>query len=139
MISNSHVLTTARYCTKGETVATIKVLLGGHNIENESSGTRVTVNAITDDPKFDPTTYLNDYSILTLAQPVTFTDKVSPACLPSDGTQDYAGQEATVIGWGNKEDGSRPSVLQEANVTVITNKECQSDWSAYPGHVSEYA
>ena len=35
LISESHVLTTAR-CTKQETVSTIKVLVGGHNIGNEN-------------------------------------------------------------------------------------------------------
>ena len=129
MISKSHVLTTAWCTTLGE--SKIKVLIG--------DGSKVAVSTITDDPLYNINTDQNDFSILTLAQAVTFSDKVSPACLPSDGTQDYAGQEATVIGWGITEDGSRPSVLQEANVTVITNKECQSDWSAYPGHVSEYA
>ena len=129
-------MTSAR-CTKGETVSTIKVLVGAHNIENENSGTRVAISAIADDPKFDPssssTTYLNDFSILTLAEPVTFTDKVSPACLPSDVTQDYAGQEATVIGWGYTP--SRPSVLQKANVRVISNKDCRNGWSHIPDDI----
>ena len=73
-------LTTARCrCTKGETVSTIKVLVG-----NVNSGTRVAISAISDVPPFDSTTWKNDFSILTLAEPVTFTDKVFPACLPSD-------------------------------------------------------
>ena len=79
MISESHVLTTAR-CTKRKTVSTIKVLVGGHNIGNENSG--VATSSISDDPLFDSTTWRNDFSILTLAEPVTFTDKVSPT--PSD-------------------------------------------------------
>ena len=129
MISESHVLTTARCrCTKGETVSTIKVLVG-----NVNSGTRVAISAISDVPLFDSTTWKNDFSILTLAEPVTFTDTVSPACLPSDVSQDYAGQEATVIGWGYTP--SRPSVLQKANVRVISNKDCRNGWSHIPDDI----
>ena len=63
-------LTTARCrCTKGETVSTIKVLVG-----NVNSGTRVAISAISDVPLFDSTTWKNDFSILTLAELVTFTD-----------------------------------------------------------------
>ena len=124
-------LTTARCrCTKGETVSTIKVLVG-----NVNSGTRVAISAISDVPLFDSTTWKNDFSILTLAEPVTFTDTVSPACLPSDVTQDYAGQVATVIGWGIKEDGSRPAVLQKANVPVISNEDCRNGWSHIPDDI----
>ena len=33
-----------------------------------------------------------DFSILTLAQPVTFSSTVAPACLPWDTNQTYVGQ-----------------------------------------------
>jgi len=106
----------------------LKVVIGAHNV-NDATVHSVPVSYINVDPDYATAPYDNDMSILTLAQPVTFSDTVSPACLPSDGTQDYAGQEATVIGWGIIEDGSRPSVLQEANVTVITNEQCDSEWA----------
>ena len=139
LISKSHVLTKAR-CTRGETNTTIKVLIGAHNISKGSNdGTRVAVSTIANDPLYDSITGQNDFSILTLAQPVTFTDTVSPACLPSDVSQDYAGQEATVVGWGRTDiDNKLQSVLQEAIVRVINNTECQQSAVYQGGHVPEY-
>ena len=139
MISKSHVLTTAR-CTLGEYSTTIKVLIGAHNTSTRSNdGTRVAVSTITNDPLYDSNTGQNDFSILTLAEHVTFTVTVSPACLPSDVTQDYAGQEATVIGWGRTEDDNNlQSVLKETNVIIINNTECQES-AVYLGyHVPNY-
>ena len=46
--------------------------------------------------------------------------------LPSDSWySDYAGQVATVTGWGNTASAGSPSnTLQEVQVTVISNQDC---------------
>ena len=102
-----------------------------------------------------------DFSILTLAQPVTFTTAVNPACLPWNVDEDYTGhvistiylqylqistiylqisthiyvQVATVTGWGTTTfGGSQPSALQEVNVTVTSNTQCEN---AYGSNVAE--
>ena len=109
--------------------------MGEHDTTDSEADIR-TISAITDHPDYDSSNnFAYDFSILTLAEPVTFTDKVSPACLPSDVSQDYAGQEATVIGWGYTP--SRPSVLQKANVRVISNKDCRNGWSHIPDDIAE--
>ena len=109
----------------------MKVIIGAHSINAIDAPALFSISIVTTDPEFTGVPPNNDFSILTLAQPVTFSDKVSPACLPSDVTQDYGGQEATIIGWGYTEDGRKPSVLQEANVTIITNEMCNSEWWQY--------
>ena len=38
-----------------------------------------------------------DFSILTLAQPVTFTTAVNPACLPWNVDEDYTGHVISTI------------------------------------------
>ena len=44
-------------------------------------------------------------------------------------------QVATVTGWGTLQSGgSQPSALQEVNVTVTTNEECQA---AYGSNIGE--
>ena len=42
----------------------------------------------------------NDVAVLTLDSPVAFTKNIRPICLPQ-GSQNYAGLPATVIGWGS--------------------------------------
>jgi len=38
--------------------------------------------------------------MLELAEDLTFTKKIKPACLPSSETKDYSGSASTVSGWG---------------------------------------
>merc|ERR1712112_496303 len=127
LISSTHVLTAA-HCTDGDTASNVKVLLGEHNI-TDSDFNRVDVAQIINHPNYIRRTLDNDYAILRLANPVAFTNKVSPACLPADLDVTYAGDLATATGWGKLSwEGSNPDVLQEVNVTVTTNTECNNAW-----------
>jgi len=101
----------------------IQVLLGEHRI-NDGEFTRVDVANINEDPDYDFPD--GDFSILTLSKPVTFSSSVRPVCLPSDTTKTYAGELATVTGWGTlSSGGSQPDVLMEVDVTVTTNDFCK--------------
>merc|ERR1719297_190189 len=51
-----------------------KSLLGNFN--------RVKISAINDDPLYDDNSFQYDFSILTLAEPVTFSASLAPACMP---------------------------------------------------------
>jgi V8-like Glu-specific endopeptidase len=46
---------------------------------------------------------LNDIAILTVEQPISFTDTIQPACLPSKPAKAYIGQGLVVSGWGRTE------------------------------------
>merc|ERR1712240_666348 len=110
LISCSHVLTAA-HCTAGSSASSISVLVGEHRI--------------------DDNTLDNDYSILTLAQPVKFSTTVAPACLPADNSKDFAGEMATVSGWGTlSSGGNQPTVLNEVDVTVQSNAQCQTAYGS---------
>merc|ERR1719330_1121874 len=120
LISSTHVLTAA-HCTQRSASST-KVLLGEHNI-NDNDYNRVDVAEIINHPDYDDGTTDNDYAILRLANPVTFTNEVSPACLPADLSATFTGVLATVTGWGTlSSGGSQPTVLQEVDVTVTSNE-----------------
>ena len=55
----------------------------------------------------------NDFAIIKLASPVSFSDRVSPICLPSASTN-YDNKVATVTGWGTlSSGGSQPNILQK--------------------------
>merc|ERR1712037_278422 len=129
LISSSHVLTAA-HCTAGSSASSIRVILGEHNIA-DSDINRVDVAEIINHPNYNSATTDNDYAILRLASPVTFTDEVSPACLPADLSATFAGVLATVTGWGTlSSGGSQPTVLQEVDVTVTTNIECNNAYGS---------
>jgi len=132
LISSQHVLTAA-HCTAGSSASNIAVLVGEHRID-DNSFSRVPVSAITDHPDYNSNTLDNDYSILTLSSPVSTSQIVSPACLPA-GTSDYAGRTVTVSGWGTTTSGgNQPTVLNDVQVTVQSNAQCNS---AYGGIITD--
>merc|ERR1719477_1645 len=125
LISDRHVMTAA-HCTVGQAASPsgLRVLLGEHKTD-DATQTKVEVQAINDDPLYDTSNFRNDFSILTLKEPVTFSTAVRPICLPSDTSKTYAGQKATVSGWGTlSSGGNQPTVLMEVDVTVTTNTFC---------------
>merc|ERR1719384_609153 len=131
LITSQHVLTAA-HCTAGSSPSNIAVLVGEHRID-DNSFTRLSLSAITDHPGYNSGTLDNDFSILTLSSPVTFSNTVKPACLPSS-TSDYAGQVAVVSGWGTfSSGGNQPTVLNDVSVTVQSNQDCNS---AYGGDIT---
>merc|ERR1712180_110139 len=123
LISDRHIMTAA-HCTAGSTAESIQILLGEHRT-NDDDFTRVDVSQINDDPNYS---FPNgDFSILTLTEPVTFTSSVRPACLPATTDKTYAGELATVTGWGTlSSGGNQPTVLMEVDVTVTTNEVCNN-------------
>ena len=133
-----HVLTSAK-CTHETDVivwdaASLEVIIGEHSLEDKiASGSRYGVSLITNDPSYTgPPNYDYDFSILTLSKMVSFTNEISPACLPWNLEEKYAGHVATVTGWGRlmPNNGIKAKTLQEVNVTVLTNLNCKNAWSA---------
>ena len=64
---------------------------------------------------------------------------VRPVCLPS-GHQKYAGQTATVVGWGSlKENGPQPNTLMEVTVKIWDNPTCKDTYgNAAPGGIMDH-
>ena len=64
-------------------------------------------------PSYSASAFDNDFAIIKLASPVSFSDRVSPICLPSTSTN-YDNKVATVTGWGTlSSGGSQPNILQK--------------------------
>jgi hypothetical protein len=47
--------------------------------------------------------------MITLSSPVTYTSTISPVCLANSNDQ-FAEQEAAIIGWGTTSEGDTPSM-----------------------------
>ena len=110
----------------------IEVIIGEHKPGVPiAQGSRYSVNLITNDPSYTgPPNYNYDFSIITLSQMVSFSNKVAPACLPWNVEEKYDGQVATVTGWGRLANGDKAQTLQEADVTVLTNSNCKNSWNS---------
>jgi len=83
-------------------VARVTVRLGDYDIKTNSEIRHIErrVKRVVRHRGFNSRTLYNDVAILTLSEPVEFTEQIRPICLPS-GSQLYAGKTATVIGWGS--------------------------------------
>ena len=131
LIGPQHVLTSAG-CIALESANSIQVLLALHS----TSGAKTTVNVsqIILHPQYDYNRMNNDYGILKLANPVSFGDKMRPACLPNNRNEKYVGKKATVTGWGTMSwGGTVPDELHEVDVTVTSFKTCNNAYSLrYP-------
>merc|ERR1712058_138122 len=79
LISDREVLT-ARHCTDGANPA--YVLLGEHDLRKNDGEQKFRVCSVVNHPNYNAGTVDYDFAILRLCDKVTFSDDISPACLP---------------------------------------------------------
>ena len=129
---------TAAHCVDDAIFSSISVIVGEHNIDDDNFE-RLAISKIVVDPLWNPALYergsdseelpANDFAILTLAEPLSFSAEVSPVCLPWNTTKHYSGEAATTTGWGltSSEGMKQPTVLQKVDLTVLSNNDCQQE------------
>lgn len=89
-------------------------------------------------PRHNKDNHEFDVALLRLKKlPDLSAGELWPACLPADRTAAYDGLTATVVGWGRTEgkSNSSPRWLQELEVNVISQQQCQRQWSHGKGKV----
>ena len=102
-------------------------MLGEHEYTDtsETEHLRMDVSQINNHPDYDSSTTDYDFAMLKFATAVDFASypHIRPACLPSDDSNTYAGETATVTGWGTTSSGgSVSSSLREAfKIPTINN------------------
>merc|ERR1711971_779778 len=101
-IVNKKFVLTAAHCWDSR-FTNLRVIVGEHNLcdglTNEG-GKVIKVKTATLHPNYNKQTMDNDIAVLELAEELTFTDKIKPACLPSSATKDFSGTASTISGWG---------------------------------------
>ncbi|XP_008318850.1 serine protease 27-like [Cynoglossus semilaevis] len=127
LISNLWVLTAA-HCLSGFEKNTITVYVGrliktGPNFNEVSRS----VSEIQCHESYNLLTNEHDICLVKLDSPVDFTNYIRPICLPTSNSTFYTGTSTWVTGWGNTDPDaySLSDVLQEVNLPVVGNNECQ--------------
>ena len=98
----------------------IQVVVGEHNIGDRWADRRA-VSRILQHPRYRvKAPHLHyDFSIVTLARPITFSHTMSPICLPASAQSQYTDEIATVSGWGRTSwQGPQPDTLLETTMRV---------------------
>ena len=132
---NDRFVLTAAHCDEYP-LQTIEVLLGEHDHTqtDESVELRVAAKSFKRHPNYDSYSVDNDFALIELKHPVDFAchEHIRPACLPTVDVPE--GSTMTITGWGTlSQGGSQPDVLQEAQITKVSDADCES---AYPGDIT---
>jgi len=134
IISDLHILTAA-HCTlypqlsPAQSQQVIRVSVGEYSITDDDIHIR-TISSVTIHPGYNPENLANDLAILTLSSPLAFSKAIAPICLPANSSNTFAGETATVIGWGRTSPGGNQSTsLQEVDLTVTSNDYCKTNYS----------
>jgi len=129
MLLSSDTVLTAAHCR--QSTSAFKVIVGEHDVSNSDGEQTISPSRWINHPSYNAKSYDNDFAIIKLASPITFSDRVSPICLPSTSTN-YDSKVATVTGWGTlSSGGSQPSILQKVDVNTMTNAKCSASDTAY--------
>ncbi|XP_067463265.1 enteropeptidase [Thunnus thynnus] len=123
-------LLTAAHCVYGKNIhlQSWSAVFGLHSQSDLHSSHVQTrqVDRIVINREYNRETKQADIAMMHLQQPINFTEWVQPVCLPADGQKFTAGRKCFIAGWGrDAEQGSLPNVLQEAQVPLVSQDQCQ--------------
>jgi len=104
--------------------------------DNEPGEQVVGISEIHVHPKFDGYNFNYDVALMKLKTPITYTDHISPVCLPSELQEKtpVAGSSVFLTGWGITEKYFPSNTLKQVAVPLRTKENCKP---AYPGELDE--
>ncbi|XP_050999133.1 granzyme B-like [Acomys russatus] len=113
--------------------SSINVTLGAHNIkELEKTQQIIPVAKCIPHPDYNTKYFSNDIMLLKLKRKAKRTSAVRPLDLPRRNAHVKPGDVCNVAGWGMLDRaGKYPNTLQEVELTVQKDQECES---LYPSH-----
>merc|ERR1712168_647824 len=123
---------TAAHCVVDKRPSIYKIVLGEHDMKDgkETDSMSVGVEKIISHNKYNSRKINYDFALMKLKKDIDFKKHphMRPICLPNANAGDFAGEKAIVSGWGaTSEGGDVSNVLLEAEVNVMSNKECVSN------------
>ncbi|TRY72711.1 hypothetical protein TCAL_01130 [Tigriopus californicus] len=127
LIDSTHVLTAA-HCFPRSQITHVR--LGEHDITTSSDGASpvdIRIRSTKVHEQWNSNSLKNDIAIVTLSQPVSFTSRILPACLPNrlQGTDLSVLPQPFIIGWGsNGTSSGTATALRQAPINVVSQPDC---------------
>ncbi|CAH6792909.1 Ovch2 [Phodopus roborovskii] len=129
-IVSSQWVITAAHCMANRNIAlTLNVTAGEHDLSQaEPEEQTLAIETIIIHPQFSTRKPMNyDIALLKMVGTFQFGQFVRPVCLPEPGEHFKPGFVCTTAGWGRlTEGGSLPQVLQQVNLPILTQEECEA-------------
>jgi len=127
-------LVTAAHCVDGSSTSDLKIILGKHR-KDQTWTTEVekTISRIIMHENYNGNGdgFPNDIALLKLSSPVSLSQYVQVACLPTSANQDWTARDTCFItGWGLTQGTGNDNVLNQLNIDVRTNAECTALWGS---------
>ncbi|XP_078584851.1 chymotrypsinogen B-like [Branchiostoma floridae x Branchiostoma japonicum] len=122
---------TAAHCNQD--LATVRVVLGEHDLSSASESVQVaSIVGALPHPNYNPQTVENNIMLIKLASPANLGRTVDVACLPRAGSGYPDGMMCWSTGWGfTSENGPIADKLQQADLPLLSDRECSSHWSDF--------
>jgi len=125
LLNKKYVLT-AMHCIysgkRGGMAGDIRVTVGSWDIEKDVTSGVAEEIPTTPIPRqdYNEGKIDNDIALLRLSKEVAFTDRVIPACLPTDANKMYEGARAAISGFGaTSEGGPSSDQMKESSVKIV--------------------
>jgi len=129
---NSRVVLSAAHCTFYTRYSPpippqkMTVYLGDHDtLRHEYGEQEVGVSSYINHPHYEEKYGDNDFSLLFLDRNIVFSKTIYSACLPNP-YKDYENTAVTAAGWGKDESGDSQNILQQVDLTTISNSHCNN-------------
>lgn len=120
---------TAAHCADSDITERAQVVLGKHKLSVQD-GEHISITEVIIHPEYDGAIGSADLALLHLSQPSTRT--VLPLDLAVDGDVEMRALQATVIGWGQYEQGYADALRQVA-LPFFAHTRCQAIYTAGDG------
>ncbi|XP_018423264.1 PREDICTED: chymotrypsinogen A-like isoform X1 [Nanorana parkeri] len=127
---NSLWVVTAAHC--GVTTSH-RVILGEHDRSSSAEPIQtLSVGRVFRHPQYNSVSIINDITLIKLASPATFNNRVSPVCLAAGSDVFNGGERCVTTGWGytNAATQTSPARLQQASLPLLTVSDCQRYWGS---------
>ncbi|XP_028408920.1 transmembrane protease serine 9-like [Dendronephthya gigantea] len=136
IISPNWILTAAHCFMMSENTADYTLTVGDYEIGlDEAHEQKMQIDKIITHEQYDSSNYDYDIALIKLRNPITYTERVKPICLPYSGLDFSAGTNCYVTGWGKlDESGSFPKKLYQAVVPLVERRTCANTYAQHHGY-----
>jgi secreted trypsin-like serine protease len=123
-ILDKDTILTAAHCVDYVTaISSLRIGVGLHNRSSANINNLYSVSRIIIHPQYNNVTFKNDVAIIKLRNALTFSDRVSPVCLPPPNSHSSLyGKNVVATGWGRTQTGKEATLLQQAQLKVLLNE-----------------